>query len=121
MKNPTPPTAKIRAPKGGCVVDGVFYKGGQFLPEREPQKGRWNTPKQARRKKVRKSQVAPFVWVANPDNRVSIYTRIAGVLATFEDGVARLSASEKTLSYFGYTQDQAQRLIARYNAGEIWE
>lgn len=28
---------RARAPKGGCTINGRFYKGGQFLPKPLPQ------------------------------------------------------------------------------------
>jgi len=36
-------TTATRAPKGGIIIMEVFYKGGQFLPTNEPQKGQWNS------------------------------------------------------------------------------
>ena len=37
-----------RSPKGGIEIMGVFYKGGQFLPSNEPQRGAFSGGKKTR-------------------------------------------------------------------------
>lgn len=108
-----------QAKKGGEWVSGVFYKGGQFLPSVEPQRGKFNRPAN-KTTKVRKVEVEPYKWVEAREGYRSLYSAVAGVLATVRNGEMVFCASEKTLNYYGYTEAKAQELVAQYNAGERW-
>lgn len=109
-----------QAPKGGITIQGVFYRGGQFLPQNEPQRGKFNRANKSR-SKVRKAEIAPYQWVENPDGKIPLYPRLNGTFARFENGVASYAGNEKILNYMGLTEDQARDMIARFNAGQRWQ
>ena len=110
---------RTRAKKGGEMVQGVFYKGGQFLPMNEPQRGKWNTH-QSKSKKVRKVEVAPYKWVEQEDGKSSIFSRLGGTVATMQDDKMVYCGNEKTLAFMGFTETQVQELVAAWNNGERW-
>lgn len=108
-----------RAPKGGTTVQGVFYKGGQFLPTNEPQRGKFNSTKSTT-KKVRKVEIAPYQWVENPEDKTPLYPRLNGTFTRWENGVVTYYGNEKLLKYMGLTEAEAKDMIAKYNNGERW-
>lgn len=110
-----------QAPKGGMTVNGVFYKGGQFLPVNEPQRGKFNR-KAAQKPVGRKVEIAPFKWEYAPEGKRSIYSMVAGVVASVyrESGIMFFCGNERSLKYAGYTEEYANELINRWNNGERW-
>ena len=112
--------ATKRAPKGGAVgANGEFYEGGKFIntvAENAKQLG--SVPK-----KVRKSQIMPYVWVETPEGQRSIFTKISGIFAQVTGDIAHMRDDDRlpqTLEYFGVTFEYAKDLVERYNRGERW-
>lgn len=109
-----------RAPKGGTTVQGVFYKGGQFLPTNEPQRGKFNSNK-ATAKKARKVEIAPYEWVyPENENQRPLYTKLNGTFAKFTNGKMEYAGNEKILAYVGLTEAQARDMITKFNSGQRW-
>lgn len=111
--------ARTRAKKGGEMVAGVFYKGGQFLPASEPQRGKWNR-KSNSSKRVRKVEVAPYTWVPQVDGKSSIFARLGGTVATMNGDEMVFCGNAKTLAYVGLTKSRAKELVESFNNGERW-
>lgn len=109
---------KTRAAKGGEWVQGVFYKGGQFLPTENPQFGKFNHKNNTA--KVRKVQIAPYVWVPQEAGKNSIFTRLAGTVARMNGNEMVFCGNAQTLAYTGMTEKAVKDLIAQYNSGERW-
>jgi hypothetical protein len=105
-----------RAKVGGEVgKNGEFYAGGTFLPNTTLTKMA-NTRKAG----AGRVEVEPYVWVA-ANGRKPILPLLKGVIGTIgRDGIAAITASHQTLTYFGYSREEAQRVADRYNAGERW-
>jgi hypothetical protein len=120
-------TGASRAQKGGCTVQGVFYRGGQFLPSYEPQRGKWNTATSKngnkKNKGVKRREVAPYVWEVQPyEGAVAVYGRLS-MYARFEykSRVATYQHSEAVLRHLGLTEEEARRKVDDYNNGQVWE
>lgn len=111
-------STKTRAPKGGIMVNGVFYKGGWFLPTSEPQRGKWNTGNKKTTKKARKVEVAPYTWEYAPDGMRSIFSYVAGTVATMDGEIMVYCGNAKTLAFRGMTEDYVKALVEKYNSGE---
>lgn len=111
---------RTRAPKGGQTIMGVFYRGGQFLPTFEPQKGKWNRKTNKASAKVRKVEIAPYEWVPREEGKQSIFSRIAGTVATMQDDKMVYCGNEKTLAYTGFAETQVIEMVANWNNGERW-
>jgi len=112
-----------RAPQGGITIQGIFYRGGQFLPMNDPKRGSENSGKNKNQAKVRKIQVGPYQWVLNTNNQQSLWNTIAGSVATFRNNDRSklvYCGTPQVLKYKGMTETQAKELIDRYNNGEIW-
>lgn len=117
-------TTKTRAPKGGITIQGVFYRGGQFLPTDEPQRGAWNKKVKKTGKKQHKQQIAAYKWEVVPDGYRSIYSWVAGTVARpdWANDKTKLvyMGNEQTLNYIGLTETKAKELVEKYNQGELW-
>jgi hypothetical protein len=109
--------ATKRAKAGGELgANGEWYEGGKFIntiPENAKREG-------SKRSKPRKVQVEPFAWVTVNEWRQSIYTKLAGVYGKVVDGKMVLNVNPQTLTHFGDTMEEVERLAERYNAGERW-
>jgi hypothetical protein len=112
-----------RAPKGGVKIMGVFYKGGQFLPSEQPQRGKYNRKSnKCNPTKLRKQEIAPYQWESPPTkHHRSIYAQLAGVFAKMQDGELVFCASEQTLSYYKKGKTEVYTMIGEYNAGARWQ
>jgi hypothetical protein len=109
-----------QAKKGGEMVSGVFYKGGQFLPAVEPQRGKFNRAAGKPVSKVHMVEVAPRERVAAVDGKFAIYARLAGTVATMRNGEMVFVGNEKSLAYMGFTEARARELVSAWNGGERW-
>lgn len=102
-----------QAKRGGEMVQGVYYPGGQFMPTDEtPKHGKYN--RRSKAKKPAKVQIGPNEWVEKIDGRDSIYEAIAGTVAKFTDStktVMVFCASAQTMQYFGYDAENVQKII----------
>lgn len=107
-----------RAAKGGEFgANGEWYEGGKFIntvPENKKREG--STPA----RKVGKQEVAPYVWEMAPEGKMSIFRRIAGVVAKHVNGVMVPAYNAQILSYVGMSSVEADNLINLWNAGERW-
>lgn len=108
-----------QAKHGGEWVKGVFYKGGQFLPSNEPQRGKFNRPA-SKAPYARKIQVAPYTWEMEVEGKRSIYQMIAGTVAVVRNEKMSFVGNEKSLNYIGKTEAQVNELIEKYNQGQRW-
>lgn len=110
-----------RAQKGGEMgINGLWYKGGQFLPSTALGK----MASQMRIKKSGKQEIAPYVWeVAPQENMRSIYNLVE-VASKWVDGKwqqeLELIDNEQTLNYFHIDTEATQKLIDLWNSGERW-
>lgn len=110
-------TAATRAPKGGISIMGTFYKGGQFLPTNEPQRGA-HSRKAKTTHKPRKVEVAPYKWELLPEGQSAIYTSIQHVTKRTGYDTRVYNGNTATLRYIGMNEAQARYLIELYNEGE---
>lgn len=112
-----------RAPKGGVTVQGIFYKGGQFLPSNEPQRGKFNSNSR-KSNKARKVQVAPYKWEYAPEGMTSVWSKVAsGVFTTLKDDKLVWCASAQTEAYYKVTDEFKAEIMAyanKWNDGEYW-
>ena len=112
-----------RATKGGEFgANGEWYEGGKFIntiPENRKREG--SIPKRSH-----KQEVAPYVWEVAPEGMNSLYRKFAGLFGKVINGVAILTDGgngdrlPEILNYVGKTQEEAQSIIDRWNAGERW-
>jgi hypothetical protein len=107
-----------RAGAGGQIgMNGEHYDGGQFLPSSPfTVKGENKTTRQAGSRKV---EIAPCVWEVAPEGKQTIF-HLAGVVLKWKVFRTELEATNnaQALNYYGYTQQEAQALADRWNAGE---
>ncbi len=108
-----------QAPKGGMTVAGVFYKGGQFLPTVEPQRGKFNRPA-TKKQTVRKVQIAQREYAEAPEGKRSIWQMVAGSVASIRDEKLFFCGNERSLAYIGMTETKANELISKWNEGQRW-
>ena len=116
-------TENTRAQAGGEVgINGLWYKGGQFLPST-------TLSKMARQTKVGssgKQEIAPYKWeVAPKENMRSIYTLTKpGVASRWAQDKwqeeLELVDDEKVLNHFKIDRDATRVLIDLWNGGERW-
>lgn len=122
-------SSKTRAPKGGMIgKNGEHYEGGQFLPSNTTtEKGAYNSNRK-KAGKLRKVQVAPYIWVFPPSvNHRPIY-RLAGTSFTvvrdttggIDKDNPKLVASTET-SYYREDPEYTDKLVAAFNKGYRWE
>lgn len=110
-------TTQKRAAKGGEFgANGEFYTGGKFINTVEENSKSLKVAKKA----TRKQEVAPYVWEVQPEGKISIFSRISGVFATFKNGVAVMSCNDVTVGYYGLTRKTIQNWVDLYNSGERW-
>lgn len=109
-----------RAPKGGLIIQGVFYKGGQFLPSFEPQRGRWNTTKQTN-KKARKVQYAPYKWDYAPIGQKPVFSVLNGRFPYDHKTDTFSMPNDQIRLYHHWTIDFCQYYIDKYNNRDYWE
>ena len=96
-------TTATRAKRGGEVgMNGEFYAGGTFLPNTKL--GKVARSKAASNRPAR-TILSPVIGLVAVDN-------------TFAPTFAKLTANDAAMAYYGYTREQLQNLVDRFNAGE---
>ncbi|EOR7868427.1 hypothetical protein FYL99_RS25880 [Escherichia coli] len=106
-----------KAKKGGQTgINGQQYKGGQFLPaSKHTVKGQLRARKPCTR--PRSTLTEPGKIEQLPPGKKAIF----GTIRTFvqiENGTMAITASDHSLSAYGYTRDSMQALVDQYNNGE---
>lgn len=115
-------STRARAPKGGITIQGVFYRGGQFLPSDAPQYGRYNRNTRKTANKARKMQYAPYKWDYPPqDEMLPVYRILNGRFPYDHETNTFSMPSEQVLSYMRFDESKARYYIERYNSGNYWE
>lgn len=96
-------TTATRAKRGGQVgMNGEFYAGGTFLPNTKL--GKMARSKPAVNRPARTILNAVFGLVA--------------VDSTYAPTFAKVTANDQAIAYYGYTRQQVEDIVARFNAGE---
>jgi hypothetical protein len=92
-----------RAKAGGEVgMNGEFYAGGTFLPNTKL--GKMSLSKPAGNRPAR-----------------TILDQVFGLVAvdsTYAPTFAKVTANDQALAYYGFTRQQVEDIVARFNAGE---
>ena len=92
-----------RAKRGGEIgKNGEFYAGGTFLPSTTLGKMTSSKPTGSRRPRT-------------------ILTAVFGLVAvdsTFAPTFAKVTANDEAIAYYGYTRQQVEDIVARFNAGD---
>lgn len=111
-----------QAPKGGITVAGVFYKGGQFLPTVEPQRGKFNRKATPKKQSTRKVEIGYREYAEEIEGKRSIWQMVAGKVAGYSHQTKTLNyvGNERSLNYIGLTEEEANELISKWNNGERW-
>ena len=95
--------AATRAKAGGEVgMNGEFYAGGTFLPNTKLGKMARSKPTGNRPARTILSPVQPFCAVDN----------------NWAPTFAKVVANDQAIAYYGYTRQQVEDIVARFNAGE---
>ena len=96
-------TTQTRAKVGGEIgMNGEFYAGGTFLPN--TQLGKMARSKPARNRPAR-TILSPLFGLVAVDN-------------TYAPTFAKVTANDQAIAYYGYTRQQVEDIVARFNAGE---
>ncbi|EOC0020881.1 hypothetical protein ACINJM_004227 [Cronobacter sakazakii] len=108
-----------KAKKGGQTgINGQQYKGGQFLPaSKNTVKGQMPTWKAKASSKRRSGLTEPGKVEQLPPGKRAIFGTIRAFVQ-FENGTMAITASDHSLSAYGYTRDAMQALVDQYNTGE---
>ena len=94
---------KTRAAKGGETgMNGEFYAGGTFLPNTNLGKMSRSNPTGNRRPRTILTAIVALVAVDNHYAPTS----------------AKVTANDQAIAYYGYTRQQVEEIVARFNAGE---
>ncbi len=92
-----------RAKRGGEFgKNGEFYCGGTFLPSTTLPKMATSRPAGNRRPRT-------------------ILDKVFGLVATdstYAPTFAKVTASDEAIAYYGYTRQEVQSIVDRFNAGE---
>lgn len=96
-------TTTKRAKVGGEMgMNGEFYAGGTFLPNTKLGKMARSRPAGNRPQRTILTAVLALVAVDNAYNPT----------------VAKVTANDQAIAYYGYTRKQLEDVVARFNAGE---
>lgn len=108
---------KGKAKKGGQTgINGQQYKGGQFLPaSKHTVKGQHRAGKANTR--PRSDLTEPGRIETLPPGKKAIFGTIRAFVQ-IENGTMAITASDHSLSAYGYTRDSMQALVDQYNTGE---
>lgn len=108
---------KGKAKKGGQTgINGQQYKGGQFLPaSKHTVKGQQRAGKASTR--PRSDLTEPGKIEMLPPGKKAIFGTIRAFVHV-ENGTMAITASDHSLSAYGYTRDSMQTLVDQYNTGE---
>ncbi len=108
---------KGKAKKGGQAgVNGQQYKGGQFLPaSKHTVKGQYRAGKAS--VKSHSALTEPGKIDVIPPGTKAIFGTIRAFVQ-IENGTMAITASDHSLSAYGYTRDSMQALVDQYNTGE---
>ncbi|CAH3461951.1 TPA: hypothetical protein I8Y00_005323 [Citrobacter farmeri] len=106
-----------KAIKGGQLgINGQQYKGGQFLPaSKRTVKGQHRVSKSSN--KPRSYLTEPGKVELLPPGKKAIFGTIRAFVQ-IENGTMVITASDHSLSAYGYTRDSMQALVDQYNNGE---
>jgi hypothetical protein len=83
-------------------MNGEFYAGGTFLPNTKL--GKMASSKPTGNRRPRTILTAVFGLVAVDNN--------------FAPTFAKVTANDQAIAYYGYTRQQVEDIVARFNAGE---
>lgn len=110
-------TVNGKAKKGGQTgINGEHYKGGQFLPaSKHTVKGQLRTRQFS--PKPRSDLIEPGKVEQLPPGKKAIFGTIRAFVQ-IENGKMAITASDHSLSAYGYTRDSIQALVDQYNTGE---
>ncbi|EHK7650645.1 hypothetical protein IAH82_004578 [Escherichia coli] len=105
-----------KAKKGGQTgINGQQYKGGQFLPaSKHTVKGQLRARKGSTR--PRSVLTEPGKVEQLPPGQKAIFGTISAFVQV-ENGTMSITASDHSLSAYGYTRDSMQALVDQYNNG----
>jgi hypothetical protein len=96
-------TTATRAKVGGEVgMNGEFYAGGTFLPNTKL--GKMSRSNQTGNRPAR-----------------TILNQVFGLVAvdsTYAPTFAKVTANDQAIAYYGFTRQQVEDIVARFNAGE---
>jgi hypothetical protein len=96
-------TTATRAKVGGEIgMNGEFYAGGTFLPNTKLGKMSRSKPTGNR----------PARTILNP-----VFGLVA-VDSTYAPTFAKVTANDQAIAYYGFTRQQVEDIVARFNAGE---
>jgi hypothetical protein len=96
-------TTATRAKVGGEVgMNGEFYAGGTFLPNTKLGKMSRSKPTGNR----------PARTILNP-----VFGLVA-VDSTYAPTFAKVTANDQAIAYYGFTRQQVEDIVSRFNAGE---
>ena len=98
---------------GEIGANGKAYQKGQFIAEQVENK----TAKASAKKATKKQEIEPYVWVVAPEaNLRSIYSQINSLYNV----KTKDKATVETIEFCGYTIEEFEDLVDRYEAGERW-
>jgi hypothetical protein len=96
-------TTATRAKVGGEVgMNGEFYAGGTFLPNTKL--GKMSRSKPAGNRPAR-TILNPVFGLVAVDN-------------TYAPTFAKVTANDQAIAYYGFTRQQVEDIVSRFNAGE---
>jgi hypothetical protein len=96
-------TTATRAKVGGEVgINGEFYAGGTFLPNTKLGKMSRSKPTGNRPARTILDPVFGLVAVDN----------------TYAPTFAKVTANDQAIAYYGFTRQQVEDIVSRFNAGE---
>jgi hypothetical protein len=96
-------TSQKRAKQGGETgKNGEFYAGGTFLPSTTLTKMSTGRPTGNRRPRTILDRVMGLVAIDN----------------TYAPTFAKVTANDQAIAYYGYTRQEVQSIVDRFNAGE---
>ncbi len=115
---------RTQAKAGGEMINGVFYKGGQFLPsDNEPKNGKYNRPSRksnGNATKLRKLEIDNYKWEIQPTaDSYGIYGQIAGTVAKTINGVMTL-VNTSPIKAGWISEEKALSFIQAWNEGKRW-
>lgn len=106
-----------KANKGGQIgINGQQYKGGQFLPA-SPRTVKGQHRASISSTKPRSALTEPGKVEVLPPGKKAIFGTIRAFVQ-IENGTMAITASDHSLSAYGYTHASMQALIDMYNTGE---
>lgn len=103
-----------RAKAGGEYgANGEWYEGGKFIANTDRRKR--NVSK---KRGVKKIQVAPYVWVENPENRRTIFGCYSDFWCWENQKPTGLRDNDRIFDYYKKDRTEAQAALDAYLAGK---